>query len=154
MRLYTELLLVVDALQGADAPFAICGGLAVAIHGYVRATKDIDLLVPASAVESAKKAVKPIGYSLPAQPMTFAAGTPRARRVHRVSKIEGEEHMVLDLLELSPADQEVWDSRLVLEWEGKRLCVVSRAGLARMKRVAGREQDLLDLENLGIGQNE
>lgn len=74
--------------------------------------------------------------------------------MHSVSKIVGEDHMILDLLEVSPADVEVWDGRLVLEWEGKRLCVVSRSGLARMKRAAGRDQDLLDLKNLGIGQDD
>ena len=154
MRLYEELVRIVDALHAADVPFAICGGLAVAIHGYVRATKDIDLLVPGSSVDAAKAAVKPLGFFLPAEPMTFDAGTPRARRVHRVSKIEGEDRMVLDLLEVSDPDQEVWASRLVVEWEGKRLCVVSREGLGRMKRLAGREQDLLDLKTLGIGQDE
>lgn len=56
---------MVDALQAADVPFAICGGLAVAIHGFVRATKDIDLLIPASAIDAAKNAVKPLGFSLP-----------------------------------------------------------------------------------------
>ena len=145
MKLYDELSAIVDALHAAEVPFALCGGLAVAVHGYVRATKDIDLLVPADSVDRAKAAVKPLGFSLPSLPMTFSAGTPRARRVHRVNKIVGEDHLILDLLEISRDDDEVWTGRLVLEWEGKRLSVttseaksepvdMSPAGVARRLR--------------------
>ena len=34
----------VRALERAKVPYALCGGLAVALHGFPRATKDIDLL--------------------------------------------------------------------------------------------------------------
>jgi hypothetical protein len=44
--LVAELHVVADALVAAGVEFALCGGLAVAVHGHVRATRDIDLLVP------------------------------------------------------------------------------------------------------------
>ena len=37
---------------------------------------------------------------------------------------------------------------MLVEWEGRRVPVVSVGGLIRMKRVAGRPQDLVDIENL------
>ena len=43
--LYTEFYAVTDALSAANVPFAVCGGFAVAIHGYPRFTRDIDLLI-------------------------------------------------------------------------------------------------------------
>jgi hypothetical protein len=80
--------------------------------------------------------------------MTFDAGTPRERTIHRVSKVEGAEILTVDLILVEPSLQEVWDSRTAVEWEGRRAPVVSLSGLLKMKRVAGREQDLLDIKNL------
>ena len=45
MKIFDELLSLVDALSAAEVPYAICGGIAVAIPGYPRFTKDIDLIV-------------------------------------------------------------------------------------------------------------
>jgi hypothetical protein len=57
---------------------------------------------------------------------------------------------MLDLVLVSPVLQSAWKSRTHVEWEGRRLWVVSRDGLALMKLLAGRDQDLTDLKNLGI----
>lgn len=150
MNLYDEFVSITGALDAAGVPFTIRGALAVAIHGFVRATTDIDLLILAEDVQRAKDAVKPVGFSLPAAPMTFGHGTPSERRVHRVSKIVGDDHLVLDLLEVKHLDDEVWADRQMLDWQGRRVSVVSREGLVRMKRLAGREKDLLDLQGLGM----
>lgn len=45
MNLRDEFLGVLDALTGAGLDHAVCGGFAVAIHGYPRLTQDIDLLI-------------------------------------------------------------------------------------------------------------
>jgi hypothetical protein len=45
LDLVSELANVVRALDAAGVPYALCGGIAVTIHGHVRATKDIDLLI-------------------------------------------------------------------------------------------------------------
>lgn len=37
---------VCELLNSRDAVYLVIGGVAVALHGYVRATKDIDILVP------------------------------------------------------------------------------------------------------------
>jgi hypothetical protein len=46
LDLYDEFVTLVAALDGAHVPYAVCGGLAMAIHGLPRATVDVDLLVP------------------------------------------------------------------------------------------------------------
>ena len=56
--------------------------------------------------------------------------------------------MSLDLLVVSPDLAEVWAGRLVVPWTGRQITIVSRAGLATMKRMAGRPQDLADLAAL------
>ncbi len=153
MNLYDELLGLVWALAEVQAPYAICGGLAVALHGHVRATKDIDLLVPADGLGAIEAAVERLGFKFRALPMTFDRGTESETRVHRISKIEGEETMTLDLILVGPPLESVWEDREIFEWQGTRVTVVSRKGLARMKQLANRPQDVADLHALGLIQD-
>ena len=39
-----ELFGVIDALKPASGDYSVCGGLAMAIYGFPRATKDIDVI--------------------------------------------------------------------------------------------------------------
>ena len=43
--LFEELRELIKAFNGREIEFALCGGLAVAAHGLVRATEDIDFLI-------------------------------------------------------------------------------------------------------------
>lgn len=45
MDLYAELIAVIDLLNAEGIEYAVCGGIAVALHGYVRFTHDLDILV-------------------------------------------------------------------------------------------------------------
>lgn len=82
------------------------------------------------------------------QPLVFNRGKPDEAVVHRVSTLQGEEHLILDLIVVTPNLESVWQHRENRTWEGRALWVVSRTGLAQMKRMAGRKQDLADLERL------
>ena len=146
----TELEALLDVFDADGVPYALCGGLALAIHGYPRQTKDIDLLVEAATVDRALAAAKRAGFDVPARKIIFGlrAGTPR--EVHRVSKLEDAsgKMMTLDLLVVSTDLEGVWATREVVVAEQRRITVVSREGLATMKRIAGRPQDLADLAKL------
>jgi hypothetical protein len=50
MELAGELYQLADALESHGLQYAVCGGLAVAIHGRPRLTVDIDLLIAAEDV--------------------------------------------------------------------------------------------------------
>ena len=154
MDLREELLGLVDCLDAARIDYAVCGGLALAIHGYPRFTKDIDILVRLEDLERAVAAVSGLGFDLDAGILPFEVGGPRAREVRRISKTEGGEVLTLDLLVVSPVLESAWRSRGVFEWQDRRLRVVSREGLAEMKRLAGREQDLLDARRLESSDDE
>jgi hypothetical protein len=143
-----ELGQALDALRSAGVPHALCGGFAVAVHGVPRATKDIDFLVPEADLARAELALKGVGFTLRAGPIPFGLGTAAERRVHRVTKVAATEHLTIDLLAVTEVFAHVWASREELQWEGRLLPVVSRAGLIAMKRLAGRPQDLADLANL------
>ncbi|MBI2894608.1 MAG: nucleotidyl transferase AbiEii/AbiGii toxin family protein [Deltaproteobacteria bacterium] len=149
--LVAELEAVSGSLHADGVEFALCGGLAVAVHGHVRATKDIDLLIPSASRDAALGALAKVGYDVPALPMTFGAGTPTERRVQRVSKLADQGIVTVDLVFVEPAFREAWATRQTFERGEARLVVVSRDGLLAMKRLAGRTQDLADIEALEGG---
>jgi hypothetical protein len=148
MNLVDELHSIAAALAAAGVTYAICGGVAVTIHGATRSTKDIDLLVMPGDVSRALEAVRPLGYVFAAIPMTFGAGTERERHVQRVSKVDGNEHLLLDLIIAEAAFEGALDDRLEVRLPAGTLSVVSRVTLIRMKRIAGRAQDIADIEKL------
>jgi hypothetical protein len=151
LDLIAEFESVLDALSGARIEYAVCGGMAVNIYGHVRATRDIDLLIRPEALDLVKATLATRGYVLEAGPIPFGAGTPVERRLHRVSKVEGASLLTLDLLLVTPVFERVWSRRTRAGWRGRDLWVVSLDGLGIMKRLAGRPQDLADLEQLGVG---
>jgi hypothetical protein len=151
MNLVDELYAIAAALRTAGVRYAICGGVAVTAHGAPRSTKDIDLVIDPGDVTRALEAVRSLGYVFPALPMTFEHGTDRERAVQRVSKIEGTNHLLLDLLLATGALAGALDDALEVALPQGALRVVSRATLIRMKQLAGRPQDLLDLAALGVG---
>jgi len=148
MNLVDELHTIAVAFAAAGIRYAVCGGVAVTAHGATRSTKDIDVLVAPDDVARALDTVRPLGYVFVALPMTFDAGTARERHVQRVSKIEGSEHLLLDLMLADAAFAGTLDDRIEVALPEGPLAIVSRATLIRMKRLAGRPQDVADIEKL------
>jgi hypothetical protein len=149
--LVAELFAVARALREAGIEYAICGGVAVTIHGATRTTKDIDLLVRPDDVARVLEIVRPLGYAFAALPMTFDAGTARERHVQRVSKLDGGQHLILDLLTADASLAGLLQERTEIELPEGAIAVVTRDALVRMKRLAGRAQDLADIEALEGG---
>lgn len=147
LDVYDELRQLIATLTKQHAPYALCGGLALAVHGIPRATLDIDLLIPADALTQVSEIAQDLGYSMAAEPMVFAD---EAVQIHRLSKIdrESEDSLSLDLLLVTPKITSVWSSRQHIQWENQPLVVVSRRGLAELKSLRGSGQDLDDIERL------
>ncbi|HEY1053227.1 MAG TPA: DUF6036 family nucleotidyltransferase [Prosthecobacter sp.] len=154
MILTEELLAVVDALEGQRIEYAVCGGLAVGMHGYPRMTFDLDLLIQEQDVRRFETAVGGLGFDVVAGTFAFKRGTPQETRFWRVSKHDGHEHLVLDAMLVTPVLLPVWESRTHLTFEGRAVHVVSREGLSIMKLLSGRAKDLADLQNLGMLSND
>lgn len=148
MNIVDELHAIAAALRGAGVPYAVCGGIAVTAHGATRTTKDIDIAIERRHLAAALAAVAPHGYTIPAAPMTFGAGTPQERHVQRVNKIVGNQHLVLDLLLAEAAYAGVLDDRIDIPLPAGPITFVSRETLLRMKRMAGRPIDLADVAKL------
>jgi len=144
MDLFDETRTLLRELDVSAIPYALCGALAVAVHGAPRYTADIDLLVEAESVERIVEVAKRCGFTFGAAPMAFSDGV----EVHRWSKVAGPEVLTLDLMVVSPTYQHVWDTRERIALSDLTISVVSREGLIQMKLVAARPKDLMDVENL------
>ena len=148
VNIVDELYAITAALEAAGVAYAVCGGIAVTAYGAPRATQDIDIVIKRDDLVAALQVIVPLGFRLPAGPMVFGEGTPNERHVQRVNKIEGSEHMVLDLLLAEAAYSQVLDDRVTVQLPRGPLSLVSRQTLLKMKRMAGRPKDLIDIERL------
>lgn len=145
--LYDELKVLVAALNNENIPYALCGGIAMAVYGFVRATEDIDLLVERTDVDRIVAIAAAHGYIAPSQPMHFERGNVEIQRVVKMLGPD-EDPLVLDLLVATPALRDIWESREVREWPEGSICVVSRQGLIRLKSGRASAVDLEDIANL------
>lgn len=148
LDLVAELQGVASTLRASGVELALCGGLAVAVHGHLRATKDIDLLIRSADRDAALASLKSAGFDLLAARMTFDASTPSERNIQRVSKVVDGHQVTVALILVEPAFGRVWATRQTFERDGTTLVVVSRDGLIEMKRLAARAQDVADIEAL------
>ncbi len=148
--LYAEFFGLTDALTKTEVLFAVCGGVAVAIHGYPRFTRDIDLLIQRSDEHCVREIADRLGFVMEGGRMPVGDKPASAWEIARVSKVIGKDIPALDLFLVGPDIQSVWDSRLVAEFNGRMISVISREGLRTLKRISGRKQDLRDLEQLGL----
>jgi hypothetical protein len=140
---------VVADANAVGLPYVVVGGFAVIAHGYIRATKDSDLLVPdgPEADEAIHRFLERI----------------EARRLHdgrklRSDDIDGAHHLrvrsrhgIVDVMRggLPPLDYDTVAKRAVeLDAGGQPAPVASLRTIVGFKRLAGRGEDRIDLENL------
>lgn len=155
---------IVRALNDAGVQYLIVGGLAVNAHGFVRLTRDVDIVLglePANA-EHGLNALLVAGWQLaiPEKPAAFADAAIRERW-------RTEKHMIVlklwsDAHRRTPIDIFIYEPfDFAAEWlqaERLEVCpgvlapVVTLATLLKMKETAGRPQDLEDIKELKRGR--
>jgi hypothetical protein len=127
----------------------VIGGFSVIYHGYVRATRDSDLLVPDGPEADAQvlrflERVDATRVS-DGKRLTLQDVAPADHiRVH-------SRHGIIDILRggLPPLDYEtVARSAEVTKWDGQAVHMASLASLVGFKRLARRGQDRIDLSQL------
>lgn len=139
---FKELLL---AFNEHNVDYLIVGAHALAAHGHVRATKDLDLWVRPDE-ENAQRILQalsvfgaPLG-DLTADDLTrketiFQIGLPPLR-IDIITAIDGVEFA------------DAWPDRLETVFGGVPAAVISRHHLIRNKKTAARLQDLADVQQL------
>jgi hypothetical protein len=145
--LFEEFTALIAELNRRQIPYAVCGGWAMAIHGALRATIDIDLMVQSDDLDEAWRVATALGYNIEGRPLEFRDGGIQIRRVSKVD-VETEALITIDFLLVTEATQQIWQTRHTVDWEKEKIFVVSRAGLIELKRLGGRSQDLVDIERL------
>ena len=144
--LLEELIEITSGFEKNGIEYAVCGGLSMAIHGFARATMDIDLLIQPESLEKAYQVAATKGFDIKGLDISFKE---RAVEIRRVSKIDDDgEVLSLDLLLVTPYVEDVWESREQVILSENLLFVVSKEGLIKMKTLANRPQDLADIERL------
>lgn len=145
--LYEELKALIEALDENGVDYALCGGMALAVHGVPRGTVDIDVMVMFEDVERVVGLAKKLGYEMDAGVMNFSGGDVVIRRVTKLLP-ELKTFITVDMLVVTDRLRPVWESREGIEWEHGVIKVLSRQGLIEMKKISGRDQDLVDIKNL------
>jgi hypothetical protein len=141
-RDFSELLSAFDA---AGVESLVVGAHALAAHGHVRATKDLDVWVRPTE-ENAARVIRALGaFGAPLHDLTvgdlttpgivFQIGVPPLR-IDVLTAIDGVSF------------EDAWTDRVAVHLDEVRAFVLSRKHLIANKRASGRLQHLADLERL------
>ncbi len=158
----TSLEAITRAFDEADVPFIVVGGLAVVAHGYGRQTQHLEIVIPLQpeAVRGAFRALGMLGYQ-PRVPVTaegFADPEQRARWTEAkgmtVLNFHSEKHFgtPVDVFVTEPFDFDE-EYRLAMVEDiapGAPVHILRLETLLRLKREAGRPQDLADVAELSL----
>ncbi|MBA3515335.1 MAG: hypothetical protein H0T77_13285 [Pyrinomonadaceae bacterium] len=153
LDLYDELSKLIRLFDEHGIDYALCGGLAMAIHARPRATIDIDMLILSESLEKSLSAALTLGYNIRGKDLSFANGVIEIRRISKMDPESGD-LLSLDFLLVTPEIFPLWESRTVADWEGGKLSVVSRSGLISLKRLRGSGQDEDDIRVLQSGDSD
>ena len=139
---FKELLL---AFNAHNVEYLIVGAHALAAHGHVRATKDLDLWVRPEKANAQKVLKAPSDFGAPLSDLTvddlskketiFQIGLPPLR-IDVITDIDGVEF------------PEAWPDRLETMFGGVPAFVISRHHLIANKKTSARLQDLADVQQL------
>jgi hypothetical protein len=139
---------LIRQLKTHAIPHVVIGGWAVIAHGYIRTTRDVDVLVPDTpdvrrTVGVALHEVN--GQTLNGKPLTANAVLP-----DQGWQLDTNHGRIDVLLEgVPPLDFEsVRDTALEAELAGEPVLIADLAHLTGFKRLAGRPQDKADLAEL------
>lgn len=150
---------IFEALNRAPVRYVVVGGVAMVLHGFARFTADLDLAVDLSPPEARKAVDTLVGLGLrpraPVDAAAFADAEARnewfrekAMRVFALWDPANPMRQV-DLFIHNPIDFGLlWAHAEVIDVGGTPVRIASIADLIAMKRLAGRPQDLTDIEAL------
>jgi predicted nucleotidyltransferase len=130
---------ILEVLVRGGVEFVLVGGIAVQAHGYIRSTRDVDI-VPSPAPDAARR----LSQALAALEAEEVGRNEHLTRFEtRAGRLD-----VIDLEEIAgtPRSFEKLRSRaLVVNLGGIEIPVAGLDDLVRMKRAAGRPHDLTDI---------
>ncbi len=146
-------------MNAAEVDYLVVGGLAVVLHGYVRATTDVDLIVRLDR-ENALKAIRALTNlglkpRAPVEANLFADGPVREQWIREKGLTvfsmfhPTKPFMSVDLFVEYPfSEDELWKDSEIKELQGEPVRVCSLDILLKLKRQSGRPLDIVDVNTL------
>ena len=138
-----RVLRVCRLLNRHRARYLLAGGVAANLHGSVRATKDVDILVPRDKANTAR-----VLAALGELPYGIASELEASEIARNPITIVGDDPRV-DILTVAwtVTFDQAWTGRVVRRIEGTRVPYLGRDDLIASKQT-GRASDLADIEQL------
>ncbi len=140
---------VVTDANAVGLDYVVIGGFAVIYHGYVRATKDSDVLVP-DGPEADAAVLRFLDRVDGRRLRDGKIFTPED--VARTTTLRvNSRHGIIDIMRggLPPLDYDTVAERVEeTNWGGQTVRVAALSSLVGFKRLAGRPEDRLDLSKL------
>lgn len=137
----------IQLLNSGNVSYLLVGGYAVALHGYVRYTSDIDFWVGTSP-ENAHLVIESLTrFGLPEAFELFEV----LQQKKRVIGIGIPPNKIEVITSIDGVDFETcYQNKLVIEIDNITLNYISLPDLVKNKKASGRYKDLNDLEHLPI----
>ena len=135
----------IQLLNENNVKYLVVGGYAVALHGYPRYTKDLDVWVELSFDNAGRilKALEKFGFgSLDLKADDFLEGDQIVQLGYPPNRID----ILTTLKDLTFED--CYKSKVEIEIQGVHINFIDIDSLKKNKRATGRLQDLADVENL------
>lgn len=136
---------MLQCLSAEGVRFLLVGAYALAVHGYPRATKDIDFFVWATPENADSLMRALVRFGAPIKDLS-AADLASEGTVYQI----GSGPQRIDILtRISGVSfEQAYANRLTVSMEGVEVPVISLKDLIANKRASGRTQDLADIERL------
>jgi len=144
---------VTDSFQRARVGYAIVGGYALVLHGIVRATIDVDLIINLKLSDFARAEEALLAIGLKSRLPVRAAEVYKMREEY----IRNRKLIAWSFVDYSDPSKQVdiiitEDLKAVktdtVSVGGRKIKVASLKDLLRLKKLAGRPQDLLDAKKI------
>lgn len=135
----------IQSLNDNQVGYLVVGGYAVALHGYPRYTKDIDIWIEMSPSNAARivQAIEQFGFR--------SLGLKESDFLDTDTIIQlGYPPRRIDLLTTLPGIdfESCFAAKVVVEIDGVAVNFIDLENLKKNKRATGRFQDMADIENL------
>jgi hypothetical protein len=155
----SALLPVFRALRSADVEYLVVGGVAVVLHGHLRVTGDLDLVIHLTEENSRRtiQALTGLGYQprIPVPAAAFSDERTRASWIEEKNMLvftlwsPSGDGLQIDIFAKEPFDfASAYARAEMVEIEDAVIAVASIIDLIAMKRIAGRAKDVDDIAAL------
>jgi hypothetical protein len=140
---------IVAALNGGGVAYVIVGGIAVAAHGVVRATRDLDL-VPEPSADNLQRLADTLGALGAEHPIDGRlTGAALAQPISFKLRTRHGEVQILNRMPAVPSYAQLRAAAIPVDvGDGTVATVCSLADLRDMKLASGRPRDLVDVAEL------